>query len=79
VGISFSLALTHVLTTYESTSPPEVARGKGRTSRFTDRSGLVAVRISRDYRAVGVQRSPDQILWFWVGTHSEYERLLAKR
>ncbi len=40
---------------------------------------LVAVRISRDYRAVGVRGSPDEILWFWIGPHSEYERLLAKR
>ena len=40
---------------------------------------LVAVRISRDYRAVGGRRAPDEILWFWIGAHSEYERLLAKR
>ena len=40
---------------------------------------LVSVRISRDYRAVGVRRSPDEIVWFWAGTHQEYEKLLAKR
>jgi len=40
---------------------------------------LVAVRISRNYRAVGVRESPDEILWFWIGTHEEYERLLARR
>jgi hypothetical protein len=40
---------------------------------------LVAVRISRDYRAVGVRTSPDEILRFWIGAHSEYERLPAKR
>ncbi len=40
---------------------------------------LVSVRISRDYRAVGVRRSPDEIVWFWAGTHEEYEKLLAKR
>ena len=40
---------------------------------------LRSVRISRKYRAVGVQRSPDEIVWFWVGTHEEYEKLLAKR
>ena len=49
------------------------------SSRFTDADRLVAVRISRDYRAVGVRRSPDEILWFWIGAHSEYEGLLAKR
>jgi len=40
---------------------------------------LVSVRISRGYRAVGARRSPDEIVWFWVGTHEEYEKLLAKR
>ena len=40
---------------------------------------LVSVRISRGYRAVGVRRSPDEIIWFWAGTHEEYEKLLAKR
>jgi len=40
---------------------------------------LVSVRISREYRAVGVRMSPDEIVWFWVGTHDEYETLLARR
>jgi len=34
----------------------------------------VAIRISRDYHAVGVRGSPDEILWFWIAAHSEYER-----
>ena len=40
---------------------------------------LVSVRISRGYRAVGVRRSPDEIVRFWVGAHEEYEKLLADR
>ena len=40
---------------------------------------LVSVRVGREYRAVGVRRSPDEIVWFWIGTHEEYEKLLAKR
>ena len=40
---------------------------------------LVSVRISREYRAVGVRISPDEIVWFWLGTHDEYEKLLARR
>ena len=74
--------------------PPEVRRqARAAYRQFTENSRhpglhfkqihgsdrLVAVRISRDYRAVGVRRSPDEILWFWIGPHSEYERLLAKR
>jgi len=40
---------------------------------------LVSVRISHGYRAAGVRTSPEEIVWFWVGTHEEYETLLAKR
>ena len=40
---------------------------------------LVSVRISREYRAVGVRGAPDEIVWFWVGPHEEYEKVLAKR
>ncbi len=38
---------------------------------------LVSVRVSREYRAVGVRNAPDEVIWFWVGRHDEYERLLA--
>lgn len=36
---------------------------------------LWSARVSRDYRAVG-QRRGDVIVWFWIGTHAEYDRLL---
>ena len=36
-----------------------------------------SVRISASYRAVGVRTKPDTIIWFFIGTHAEYERLLA--
>jgi len=38
---------------------------------------IYSVRVTRDYRAVGVLRS-DRIVWFWIGLHSEYERLLSQ-
>lgn len=34
-----------------------------------------SVRITRSYRAVG-RREGDEVLWFWVGTHGQYDRLL---
>jgi hypothetical protein len=37
---------------------------------------IYSVRISLDYRAVGV-RDGDEMIWFWIGPHSEYERLLS--
>jgi len=37
-----------------------------------------SVRISKEYRAVGVE--VDQgISWFWIGTHAEYDRLIGKK
>lgn len=36
---------------------------------------IFSVRISRDYRAVGVVQE-DEILWFWVGSHEDYDRLI---
>ena len=38
---------------------------------------LWSVRVTASYRAVGVKESDDKIIWFFIGTHSEYDRLLA--
>jgi len=35
-----------------------------------------SVRISRSYRALAARRQ-DQFFWFWIGTHSEYDRLIS--
>ena len=32
------------------------------------------MRISKDYRAIGVLID-DEIIWFWIGSHSEYDKL----
>jgi len=34
-----------------------------------------SVRVGRSYRAVGVDAA-DGIVWFWIGTHAEYERIV---
>ena len=38
---------------------------------------IYSVRIDRDWRAVGVVRD-SEMLWFWIGPHDEYEKLLGK-
>ncbi|RMF77408.1 MAG: hypothetical protein D6737_17765 [Chloroflexi bacterium] len=38
---------------------------------------IYSVRISRDYRAVGV-REDETIVWFWIGTHADYGKLLSQ-
>ena len=34
-----------------------------------------SVRVGRSHRAVGVDAA-DGIVWFWIGTHAEYERIV---
>ena len=35
-----------------------------------------SMRVSRDYRAVGVQ-AEDEMEWFWIGSHADYLRILS--
>ncbi len=37
---------------------------------------VYSVRISSDYRALGV-RDGDTMIWFWIGSHTDYDRLPA--
>ena len=36
-----------------------------------------SVRINQKYRALG-RRNGNLIVWFWVGTHSEYDALIRR-
>ena len=36
---------------------------------------IFSVRITIDYRAIGVVDG-DEITWFWIGSHSDYDKLL---
>jgi hypothetical protein len=45
--------------------------------RVHDRRPIYSVRIARGWRAVGVLRD-DTMIWFWVGSHADYERLLSQ-
>ena len=38
---------------------------------------IYSARINRDYRAVG-QLEDDTVIWFWVGSHVEYDLLLSQ-
>lgn len=37
---------------------------------------LWSVRAAAGYRALAVE-APDGLVWFWIGAHDEYERLIA--
>jgi hypothetical protein len=36
---------------------------------------LYSIRIGLNYRALGV-RNKDRIVWLWVGSHADYDKLL---
>ena len=38
---------------------------------------IYSARISKNYRAVG-QLEGDTIIWFWLGSHAEYDKLLGQ-
>ena len=38
---------------------------------------IYSVRITRDYRAVGIQKD-ESVIWFWIGSHEDYDQLLDR-
>jgi len=38
---------------------------------------IFSVRIGINYRALGV-KDKDTIIWFWIGSHSEYDSLVER-
>jgi len=46
-----------------------------RFKQVSAKSAAYSIRVSLNYRAVGILEG-DMIVWFWIGKHGEYERLL---
>ena len=38
---------------------------------------VYAARVGLHYRVLAIRR-PEHWLWFWIGTHAEYDKLLAR-
>ena len=38
---------------------------------------IYSIRISRDWRALGVMKD-DEIVWFWIGSHSQYDHIISR-
>ena len=36
-----------------------------------------SVRVTAAYRALGV-RDGDTVVWFWIGSHADYDRLVSR-
>lgn len=45
--------------------------------RVSSGQPIYSVRVGIGYRALGL-RSGDQIDWFWIGSHAEYDGLLRR-
>ncbi len=48
-----------------------------RFKRIHSTMPIYSVRISIDYRAVGIVKN-NEIIWYWIGGHSDYDKLLSK-
>ena len=42
-----------------------------------DRDPIYSVRVTLGYRALGLLED-EEITWFWIGTHAEYDSLLEE-
>ena len=47
-----------------------------RFKKVHPRLPIYSTRISKNYRAVG-QLDGSTIIWFWLGSHTDYEKLLS--
>lgn len=45
---------------------------------FKQIGNLWSVRIGRNYRALGFDK-PEGVLWFWIGSHGNYDGILDHR
>ena len=45
--------------------------------RVGKKSPVYSVRVGIGWRALGLKQG-DTLLWFWIGSHAEYDRLLKQ-
>lgn len=38
---------------------------------------IFSARVGISYRVLGIQQN-EEIIWFWIGSHSEYDKLLKQ-
>jgi hypothetical protein len=38
---------------------------------------VYSARINIEYRAIGIQNE-NEMVWFWIGSHNEYDKLLSR-
>ena len=45
--------------------------------QVSPRGPVYSARVGLHYRALAI-RKPDEIIWFWIGSHAEYDKLLSR-
>ncbi|WP_017721744.1 ParE family toxin-like protein [Kamptonema formosum] len=45
---------------------------------FKQIGSLRSVRVGKNYRALGLDK-PEGVLWFWIGSHSDYDAILGQK
>ncbi len=48
-----------------------------RLKRVHSTKPIYSVRINIGYRAIGIQNE-NEIIWFWIGSHDDYVKLLSR-
>mgnify|MGYP006921590641 CR=1 FL=1 len=38
---------------------------------------LYSARVTKGYRTLGI-RDNDTIIWFWIGSHADYDKLISR-
>jgi hypothetical protein len=46
--------------------------------KLNTKEAVYSARVGIGWRAVGVLKNPDTIVWFWIGSHDEYDKLLKR-
>ena len=46
--------------------------------KLNTKQPIYSVRTGIGWRAVGIMKAPDTVVWFWIGPHREYDKLLKK-
>jgi len=44
--------------------------------RLQTKRDIFSVRVSLGYRALGVLKE-DTMIWFWIGSHSDYDKIIS--
>ncbi|MBZ0288027.1 MAG: hypothetical protein K8I30_10470 [Anaerolineae bacterium] len=46
--------------------------------RVSLRKPLYSVRIGMGHRALGMREEDDLIVWIWIGSHADYDKLIGR-